>query len=167
MSDRSAIIIERAIGILIVAGALVVPWLVVARFRRSLAHRGGLTALSVMGALMVSMVGLIFGVCGYPGPPGVGAVPRAAKRRADAVVSALESYKSSENRYPSRLQDLVPADLSDTVLPRFLTVVPTGLDYQTDSAGHSFRLQFHYAGPGSNRCWRTDSSAIWQCSGLF
>ena len=167
MSDRTAIIAERIVGILLVLGALVLPWLLLVKFRRILGPWPAFTALSAAAALFVSVAGLLFGVCAYPGPPGVGAVPRAAKRRADVVGAALASYRSSAHRYPSTLEDLVPVYLTDTVLSQFHAVVGSALDYRTDTAGRSFRLEFHYAGPGLNSCYRTDTALTWQCSGLF
>jgi type II secretory pathway pseudopilin PulG len=171
MSDRVAIVVERVGGILLLVGALGLPWLGFAVLRRlgqrSKVTRSGILGLGVVASVLISSIGILFAVCYYPGPPGVGAVPRAAQRRAQAVAHALASYRTSSGRYPSSLEVLVPASLADTVLPRFRDVVGSPLVYQSNSDGASFRLEFRYSGPGSNRCSRTDTSTRWECSGLF
>jgi hypothetical protein len=172
MNDRASIVAERVVGLALFLGALVFPWLGLAALVQRLpakpaVTRGGLIGLGVVAALIASSVGLFFSTCYYPGPPGVGAIPRAGKRRADAVASLLASYRTSKGRYPQTLESLDPGARSDTLVSWFGRVTGWPLTYVTDSGGHGFRLEFHYAGPGSNRCFRTDSAAPWQCSGLF
>jgi|SRR5262245_4061642 len=172
MSDHAAIEAERVARILLLVGALGLPWLGFALLRRRVARRSivarrGILGLGVVASVFISSLGYVFAMCYYPGPPGVGAVARAAEHRADAVANALTAYRASSGRYPSSLELLIPASLGDTVLPRFRTVIGSPLRYQTDSAKQSFQLDFQYFGPGSNHCSRTHSSVTWECSGVF
>ena len=172
MTDQAAITAEHVVWTLLVVGTLVLPWFVFTVLRRAIARRAvpkraALTTLSAVAATLLSVYGLLFSFCYYPGPPGVGAVPEAGKRRADLVASALEDFRVSHGRFPPTLQALPPSALPDTALARFQAVVGSALRYEPDSLGRSFRLEFSYFGPGSNRCSRTDSTTAWRCNGVF
>ncbi len=106
--------------------------------------------------LVLAIIGAVGWYYFKPLPPGKG--PEAAKgmRVSNAIVSAIESYKSSRQVYPSTLDDMVP---------EFLSGVPhlsngSSLEYQR--LGPSFKLTFNYANPLPVHC-SISANTKWQC----
>ncbi|HNS01249.1 MAG TPA: hypothetical protein PKM78_02575 [Anaerolineae bacterium] len=94
-------------------------------------------------------------------PPGSG--ERAEKGYAlnEPIIAALEQYRADHSSYPAKLAELVPD---------YLPTVPTKtdeLDFSYSSNGATYRLSFHYLGPGMNTCTYTSDEKDWNCSGAY
>jgi hypothetical protein len=162
------IAIDRFKGVLVLAG-LVAPLLgsaigaILGSRRRpgSGESRTGVWAGRglVLGAL--SIIPLIYlGMCATP--PGRGALAADGYRRAEVVLSALETYRTQVGSYPDSLRQLAPAFLPESAL-----VGPQHQAFAIHRESNGFVLSFTYAGPGRNECRYPSSTRVWNCAGYY
>jgi len=80
------------------------------------------------------------------------------------LILALDKYNSETNKYPEKLEELIPDYLS--TLPKSPTPPrPSNVEYIKLDTG--YQLIFHYGGPGMNICKYSSDSKAWSCSGFY
>jgi hypothetical protein len=99
-------------------------------------------------------------------PPGKGAKAEAGYNNARPVIAALESYHQKHNEYPPALRNLAPDDLAQSAW-KTSEGKPVDEFFEYEKSGASYRLQFRYTGPGTNRCVYTPEAAKWDCAGAY
>jgi hypothetical protein len=93
-------------------------------------------------------------------PPGKGAKAELGYQTCAPIIAALERYHAQQGTYPKTL---------DLLVPDFIPSVPTSfdnLDLGYRLADDSYRLDFHYTGPGMNTCSYSPETG-WRCSGYY
>lgn len=93
-------------------------------------------------------------------PPGKGAKAELGYQTCAPIIAALARYREQNGAYPGQLAQLVPD---------FLPAAPGPFDHQELGYrldGSSYRLEFHYTGPGMNTCAYTPETG-WTCSGYY
>lgn len=121
--------------------------------------------------IIIFVVAALGGGCLGP-PPGKGRKAETGFRAAAPIIAALNSYQAQRERYPAKLQQLVPryipseADLwlTSERYPVFNDLV-RGFEYTRD--GDAFTLRFQYSGPGMNDCVYDSRSKKWKSSGYY
>jgi hypothetical protein len=114
---------------------------------------------------LIVLAALIGGAWLYfkPLPPGQGPVAQSAMRTSSAVVSAVESYRSTRGMYPFTLDDLVP---------EFMGRVPAlknGARLSYERFGASYKVTFNYTNPLPVHCSHESTTPVakpWACEWL-
>lgn len=100
--------------------------------------------------------------------PGEGERFQAARRQAEPIVFAINSYRNEHGFYPSKIDDLVPKYFSKKFIDDHVAGKSVSFFYQK-TTDDEFIFEFIYTGPGRNRCgYVMDSKPInWECWGHY
>jgi hypothetical protein len=94
-------------------------------------------------------------------PPGEGEKAERGYAACQPIITALENYHDVNGEYPQRLDELVPAFISD--FPEQVNGEPIQFE---KTAQNNYKLSFSYTGPGLNHCTYSPHDG-WRCSGLY